>query len=36
MQVAYAIGITKPLSVYVETDGTALVDEAKLSRTLQE
>jgi S-adenosylmethionine synthetase len=36
IQVAYAIGIAKPLSVYVETDGTALVDEAKLSRVLQE
>ena len=36
IQVAYAIGVAKPLSVYVETDGTALVDEAKLSRVLQE
>jgi S-adenosylmethionine synthetase len=36
IQVAYAIGIAKPLSVYVETDGTAVVDEAKLSRVLQE
>ena len=36
IQVAYAIGIAKPLSVYVETDGTALVDENKLSRILQE
>jgi S-adenosylmethionine synthetase len=36
IQVAYAIGIAKPLSVYVETDGTALVDEEKLSRILQE
>ena len=36
IQVAYAIGIAKPLSVYVETDGTALVDEDKLSRVLQE
>ncbi|HLY46768.1 MAG TPA: methionine adenosyltransferase domain-containing protein, partial [Stellaceae bacterium] len=36
IQVAYAIGIAKPLSVYVETDGTAQVDEAKLSRVLQE
>jgi S-adenosylmethionine synthetase len=36
IQVAYAIGIAKPLSVYVETDGTALVDENKLSRVLQE
>jgi S-adenosylmethionine synthetase len=36
IQVAYAIGIAKPLSVYVETDGTAKVDEDKLSRVLQE
>ena len=36
IQVAYAIGVAKPLSVYVETDGTALVDESKLSRVLQE
>jgi S-adenosylmethionine synthetase len=36
IQVAYAIGIAKPLSVYVETDGTAKVDEAKLSQVLQE
>jgi S-adenosylmethionine synthetase len=36
IQVAYAIGIAKPLSVYVETDGTALVDENRLSRVLQE
>ncbi len=34
--VAYAIGVAKPLSVYVETDGTGRVDEAKLSRVLQE
>jgi S-adenosylmethionine synthetase len=36
IQVAYAIGMAKPLSVYVETDGTARVDEDKLSRVLQE
>ena len=30
------IGIAKPLSVYVETDGTAKVDEDRLSRVLQE
>jgi len=36
IQVAYAIGIAKPLSVYVETDGTATVDEDKLSLVLQE
>src|SRR5438067_9011683 len=36
IQVAYAIGIAKPLSVYVDTDGTAMVDEDTLSRVLQE
>ncbi len=36
IQVAYAIGIAKPLSVYVETDGTARVDENRLSHLLQE
>jgi S-adenosylmethionine synthetase len=36
IQVAYAIGIAKPLSVYVETDGTGKVEEAKLANVLQE
>ncbi len=36
IQVAYAIGVSKPLSVYVNTDGTSEVDEAKLSSVLQE
>src|SRR5881398_2824095 len=36
IQLAYAIGVAEPVSVYVETDGTALVDEDKLSRVLQE
>ena len=36
IQVAYAIGMPKPLSVYVETNGTGRVDEDKLSRILQE
>jgi len=36
IQVAYAIGIAKPLSVYVDTDKTGDVDEEKLSRVLQE
>jgi S-adenosylmethionine synthetase len=36
IQVAYAIGVSKPLSVYVNTEGTAVVDEEKLSRVLQE
>ena len=36
IQVAYAIGVAKPLSVYVDTCGTGKVDEDKLSRVLQE
>ncbi|MHA1537524.1 MAG: methionine adenosyltransferase [Alphaproteobacteria bacterium] len=36
IQLAYAIGVSQPLSVYVDTGGTAQVDEAKLSRVLQE
>jgi S-adenosylmethionine synthetase len=36
IQLSYAIGVAKPLSVYVDTDGTGRVDEAKLSKVLQE
>ena len=36
IQVAYAIGVSKPLSVYVDTQGTGQVDENKLSSVLQE
>ena len=36
IQVAYAIGVSKPLSVYVDTAGTGKVDEARLSAVLQE
>jgi S-adenosylmethionine synthetase len=36
IQLAYAIGVAKPLSVYVDTAGTGKVDEAKLSKVLQE
>jgi S-adenosylmethionine synthetase len=38
IQVAYAIGVAKPLSVYVDTHGTAAAkaDEAKLSDALQQ
>ncbi|HEX6103370.1 MAG TPA: methionine adenosyltransferase, partial [Alphaproteobacteria bacterium] len=35
IQVSYAIGVSKPLSVYVETHGTGRVPEDKLSATLQ-
>ncbi len=36
IQLAYAIGVSKPLAVYVDTQGTGQVDEDKLSKVLQE
>ncbi len=36
IQLSYAIGVAKPLSVYINTDGTGQVDEEKLARVLQE
>ena len=36
IQVAYAIGVSKPLSVYVETYGTGQVGEDRLSSVLQD
>ncbi len=36
IQLSYAIGVSKPLSVYVDTFGTAKVDEDKLSDLLQQ
>ena len=36
IQLSYAIGVSKPLSVYVDTHGTGQVDEAKLETVLQE
>jgi len=36
VQLSYAIGVSKPLSVYIDTNGTGEVDEAKLSATVQE
>ncbi len=36
IQVAYAIGIAKPLSVYIDTHGAGTVDEEKLSNVLQD
>ncbi len=36
LQVAYAIGVSKPLALYVNTHGTGQVDEAKLAKVLQE
>ncbi|MCA8933199.1 MAG: methionine adenosyltransferase [Rhodospirillaceae bacterium] len=36
IQLAYAIGVSKPLSVYVDTAGTGLVDEDALGTAIQE
>jgi len=36
IQIAYAIGVSDPLSVYVDTHGTGKVDEAKLEAILPE
>jgi S-adenosylmethionine synthetase len=36
IQVAYAIGVADPMSLYVETHGTGQADEKKLAKILQE
>ena len=36
IQLSYAIGVAKPLSVYIDTHGTGHVDENRLSEMLQE
>ncbi|HMB76113.1 MAG TPA: methionine adenosyltransferase [Kiloniellaceae bacterium] len=36
IQLSYAIGVSKPLSVYVDCDGTAEVDEERLAEVLQD
>jgi S-adenosylmethionine synthetase len=36
IQLSYAIGVAKPLSIYVDTGGTAKVDEARLAKALPE
>lgn len=36
IQVAYAIGVAKPLSVYIDTHEAGKVDEERLSKVLQE
>jgi S-adenosylmethionine synthetase len=36
IQLSYAIGVSKPLSVYVDTQGTGQVDEDRLSKVLQQ
>jgi len=35
IQLSYAIGVSKPISFYVSTNGTGMVDEAKLEKVLQ-
>lgn len=35
IQVAYAIGVSKPLSIYVDTYGTATVDSERLAKVIQ-
>jgi S-adenosylmethionine synthetase len=34
IQLSYAIGVAKPLSIYVDTHGTGKVDEGKLETAL--
>ncbi|MBU1289484.1 MAG: methionine adenosyltransferase [Alphaproteobacteria bacterium] len=36
IQVSYAIGVSQPLSVYVDTHGTGLADEARIAKLLRE
>jgi S-adenosylmethionine synthetase len=35
LQIAYAIGVAKPVSVYVDTHGTATVDESKITACVE-
>ena len=36
IQLSYAIGVAKPLSIYVDTHGTGQVDEEAIERALAE
>ncbi len=36
LQVSYAIGVAKPLSIYVDTHGTAKVDEVQIEKAVAE
>ena len=36
MQVAYAIGVARPLSINVETFGTGHIDDAKIAQLIDE
>jgi S-adenosylmethionine synthetase len=35
LQIAYAIGVAKPVSIYVDTHGTAKVDESKITECIE-
>ena len=35
LQIAYAIGVAKPVSIYVDTHGTAKVDEIKITECIE-
>ena len=35
LQIAYAIGVAKPVSIYVDTHGTATVDEAEITACVE-
>jgi S-adenosylmethionine synthetase len=35
LQIAYAIGVTKPVSIYVDTHGTAKVEETKIEEAVK-
>ena len=36
IQLSYAIGVAKPLSIYVNTQGTNTIDEAKIEAAIPE
>ena len=36
IQISYAIGVSRPLSVYIDTHGTGRVDEARIADVLQQ
>ena len=36
LQISYAIGVARPVSVRVETDNTSLVSEDKIARAVEE
>lgn len=35
LQIAYAIGVAKPVSIYIDTHGTSIVDEDKISECVK-